>query len=101
MELFRVPLWDMVLVGSLNRGQWDPDGDFVVTKGEGLAFRRRPPEGDRPVRGTPGRDLEAPGHRLLAVVCPHDRAGGAAAGEGVDAASRASSPGRGCAEARC
>jgi CRISPR-associated protein Cas1 len=32
MELFRVPLWDMVLVGSLNRGQWDPDADFVVTK---------------------------------------------------------------------
>jgi CRISPR-associated protein Cas1 len=32
MELFRVPLWDMVLVGSLNRGQWDPDEDFVATK---------------------------------------------------------------------
>jgi CRISPR-associated protein Cas1 len=34
MELFRVPLWDMVLIGSLNRGQWDPDADFVVTKGK-------------------------------------------------------------------
>jgi CRISP-associated protein Cas1 len=34
MELFRVPLWDMVLVGSLNRGQWDPDADFIVTKGK-------------------------------------------------------------------
>ena len=34
MELFRVPLWDMVLMGSLNRGQWDPDADFVVTKGK-------------------------------------------------------------------
>ncbi len=32
MELFRVPLWDMVQVGSLNRGQWDPDADFVATK---------------------------------------------------------------------
>ncbi len=32
MELFRVPLWDMVLVGSLNRGQWDPAADFTVTK---------------------------------------------------------------------
>lgn len=32
MELFRVPLWDMVLVGSLNRGQWDPSADFAVTK---------------------------------------------------------------------
>lgn len=34
MELFRVPLWDMVLVGSLNRNQWDPDADFIVTKGK-------------------------------------------------------------------
>lgn len=32
MELFRVPLWDMVLVGSLNRGQWDPEADFVATR---------------------------------------------------------------------
>lgn len=32
MELFRSPLWDMVVVASLNRGQWDPDGDFTVTK---------------------------------------------------------------------
>ena len=32
MELFRVPLWDLVVIGSLNRGQWDPNGDFVVTK---------------------------------------------------------------------
>jgi len=34
MELFRVPLWDMVVIGSLNRGQWDPEADFVVTKGK-------------------------------------------------------------------
>jgi CRISPR-associated protein Cas1 len=32
MELFRVPLWDLVLVGSLNRGQWDPGADFQVTR---------------------------------------------------------------------
>ena len=32
MELFRVPLWDMVQVGALNRGQWDPEADFVATK---------------------------------------------------------------------
>lgn len=32
MELFRVPLWDLVLIGSLNRGQWDPEADFVATK---------------------------------------------------------------------
>lgn len=32
MELFRVPLWDLVVVGSLNRGQWDPDTDFTVTR---------------------------------------------------------------------
>jgi CRISPR-associated protein Cas1 len=32
MELFRVPLWDLVVIGSLNRGQWDPDSDFTVTR---------------------------------------------------------------------
>lgn len=32
MELFRTTLWDMVLIGSLNRNQWDPDADFIVTK---------------------------------------------------------------------
>jgi CRISPR-associated protein Cas1 len=32
MELFRVPLWDLVLIGSLNRGQWDVDADFAVTR---------------------------------------------------------------------
>lgn len=32
MELFRVPLWDMVVVGSLNRGQWDPAADFAVSR---------------------------------------------------------------------
>jgi CRISPR-associated protein Cas1 len=32
MELFRVPLWDMVVIGSLNRGQWDSEADFAVTR---------------------------------------------------------------------
>jgi CRISPR-associated protein Cas1 len=32
MELFRVPLWDLVVVGSLNRGQWDLAADFTVTR---------------------------------------------------------------------
>jgi CRISPR-associated protein Cas1 len=32
MELWRVPLWDMVLIGSLNRSQWDPEADFAATK---------------------------------------------------------------------
>ena len=32
MELFRVPLWDMVQVASLNRGQWHPSADFEATK---------------------------------------------------------------------
>lgn len=32
MELFRVPLWDMPLVASLNRRQWRPDTDFRVTR---------------------------------------------------------------------
>jgi CRISP-associated protein Cas1 len=29
MELFRVPLWDMAVVASINRLQWDPDVDFA------------------------------------------------------------------------
>jgi len=32
MELFRVPVWDVPLVGSVNRKQWDVTGDFSVTK---------------------------------------------------------------------
>lgn len=32
MELFRVPLWDLVVVGSLNRGQWHLEEDFAVTR---------------------------------------------------------------------
>lgn len=32
MELFRMPLWDMALIASLNRNQWDPAEDFEVTK---------------------------------------------------------------------
>jgi CRISPR-associated protein Cas1 len=27
-----VSLWDLVLVGSLNRGRWDPAADFTVTR---------------------------------------------------------------------
>jgi CRISPR-associated protein Cas1 len=34
MELFLVPLWDMVLVGSLNRGQWDEETDFAVSRAQ-------------------------------------------------------------------
>ena len=29
MELFRVPLWDMPLVASMNRQRWSPDEDFT------------------------------------------------------------------------
>lgn len=32
MELFRVPVWDIAMIGSVNRLQWDPTDDFVVTK---------------------------------------------------------------------
>jgi CRISPR-associated protein Cas1 len=33
MELFRIPVWDIVLVGSINRLQWDPARDFEETPG--------------------------------------------------------------------
>jgi CRISPR-associated protein Cas1 len=32
MELFRVPIWDMTVVGSINRRQWDPRADFEVAR---------------------------------------------------------------------
>lgn len=32
MEIFRVTIWDMPLIGSLNRGQWEPVADFEVTR---------------------------------------------------------------------
>ena len=33
MELFRLPVWDIPLLGFINRLQWHPDTDFEVTKG--------------------------------------------------------------------
>jgi len=30
MELFRTPLWEMTVVGSVNRGQWHPTNDFEM-----------------------------------------------------------------------
>lgn len=32
MELFRTPLWEMPLVGSLNRGQWHAADDFEIRR---------------------------------------------------------------------
>jgi len=32
MELFRVPVWDITLIGSVNRRQWDPAADFEAAK---------------------------------------------------------------------
>jgi CRISPR-associated protein Cas1 len=33
MELFRLPIWDVPLIGSVNRMQWDLEADFQVTPG--------------------------------------------------------------------
>ncbi len=33
MELFRLPLWDVVLLGSTNRLQWDVSADFEIYPG--------------------------------------------------------------------
>ncbi len=33
MELFRLPVWDITVIGSINRMQWDIDADFSVTQG--------------------------------------------------------------------
>lgn len=34
MELFRTPLWEMVVVASINRGQWNSDDDFAIAPGQ-------------------------------------------------------------------
>lgn len=34
MELFRTIIWDIPLIGSLNRGQWNSEDDFSVTPGQ-------------------------------------------------------------------
>lgn len=33
MELFRTPVWDIPVIGSLNRGQWDAKVDFTISPG--------------------------------------------------------------------
>ena len=33
MEIFRTPLWEMPLIGSVNRGQWDITEDFQIFPG--------------------------------------------------------------------
>ena len=33
MEVFRTLLWEMPLIGSLNRGQWNEEADFEVRPG--------------------------------------------------------------------
>ncbi len=32
MELFRLPIWDITVIGAINRGQIDGENDFIVTK---------------------------------------------------------------------
>jgi CRISPR-associated protein Cas1 len=33
MELFRTPVWDIPVIGSLNRNQWDAKVDFTISPG--------------------------------------------------------------------
>jgi CRISP-associated protein Cas1 len=33
MEIFRAPIWDVVLIGSINRLQWSQNDDFETTAG--------------------------------------------------------------------
>ena len=34
MELFRTSLWEIPVIGSINRQQWDVDADFAITPGQ-------------------------------------------------------------------
>src|SRR5690606_8423465 len=69
-----------------------PRGRLRGHQGQGLALRHRPPQGDRPVRGPAGRDLEASGARLLAVLRSSTGVGGPVPGEGVERRARALRP---------
>lgn len=40
MELFRLPVWDIALIGSINRRQWDPDTDFMNVSGRYILTRQ-------------------------------------------------------------
>jgi len=33
MELFRLPVWDIAVIGSVNRLQWNPESDFEIAGG--------------------------------------------------------------------
>ena len=71
MELFRVPLWDMVLMASLNRGQWKPGEDFDVSRTKAWlsdAGRRKA------IQLFEGRLQEAWKHPVLGYSLTYDRA---------------------------
>lgn len=64
MELFRMPLWDLVVIGAQPRPV-GPRSGLRRDAHQGLAVRGGPQESDRPVRGAPGRNLEAPRGELF------------------------------------
>ncbi len=34
MELFRIPVWDLSVISSIRRKQWNPLDDFAITPGK-------------------------------------------------------------------
>ena len=69
-------------------GPVGPRGRLQRHQRKSVALRCRQAQGDLPVRISPGRGMEAPGHWLLAVLRPHARVGGPSAGEGVERRAR-------------
>jgi CRISPR-associated protein Cas1 len=49
LELFRVSVWDIVAVSSINRKQWNAESDFAVTKEKVWLSRRGQKKGHRPI----------------------------------------------------
>ena len=88
MELFRVPLWDMVLIGSLNRGQWDPGADFAVTKAKVWLSDPGRKKAIGLFESRLDRDLEASGPELLPVLRSRFGIGRPAPREGVERRAR-------------
>ncbi len=91
-ELFRTSLWDVPLVGSLNRGAWDAATDFELRPGHVWLSE----EGRKKAIGLFERRLNEsyrrPAHGPQPGLGPDRRTGGPPAGEGMDRQSGALRP---------
>ena len=77
MEIFRVPLWDMPVIGSVNRRQWNPQDDFQLAADHVWLSLPGSPQGNRTLRRTARRNLAPPRGAVFPQLRAFDRTGGA------------------------